>query len=86
MPTDKESTTLMGYYNNGGFGDKKLIYRTDIIKQTPPYPVFDNEKYVALAYKYHLIDEKYELKYLMNVFVLLIIKWTVRVQICTDNM
>ncbi len=34
----------MGYYNNGGFGDKKLIYRTDIIKQTPPYPIFDNEK------------------------------------------
>lgn len=64
LPTDKESTTLMGYYNNGGFGDKKLIYSTDIIKQTPPYPVFDNEKYVALAYKYHLIDEKYELKIL----------------------
>lgn len=64
LPTDKESTTLMGYYNNGGFGDKKLIYRTDIIKATPPYPVFDNEKYVALAYKYHLIDEKYELKIL----------------------
>ena len=64
LPTDKESTTLMGYYNNGGFGDKKLIYRTDIIKAIPPYPVFDNEKYVALAYKYHLIDEKYELKIL----------------------
>jgi glycosyltransferase involved in cell wall biosynthesis len=64
LPTDKESTTLMGYYNNGGFGDKKLIYRTDIIKATPPYPVFDNEKYVALAYKYYLIDEKYELKIL----------------------
>lgn len=64
LSTDKESTTLMGYYNNGGFGDKKLIYRTDIIKATPPYPVFDNEKYVALAYKYHLIDEKYELKIL----------------------
>lgn len=64
LPTYKESTTLMGYYNNGGFGDKKLIYRTDIIKATPPYPVFDNEKYVALAYKYYLIDEKYELKIL----------------------
>lgn len=64
LPKDKESTTLMGYYNNGGLGDKKLIYRTDIIKKTPPYPVFDNEKYVALAYKYHIIDEKYELKIL----------------------
>lgn len=64
LPKDKDSTTLMGYYNNGGVGDKKLIYRTDIIKSTPPYPVFENEKYVALAYKYHIIDEKYELKIL----------------------
>ena len=64
LPKDKDSTTLMGYYNNGGSGDKKLIYRTDIIKSTPPYPVFENEKYVALAYKYHIIDEKYELKIL----------------------
>lgn len=64
LPKDKDSTTLMGYYNNGGSGDKKLIYRTDIIKSTPPYPVFENEKYVALAYKYHIIDEKYEMKIL----------------------
>lgn len=64
LPKDKDSTTLKGYYNNGGSGDKKLIYRTDIIKSTPPYPVFENEKYVALAYKYHIIDEKYEMKIL----------------------
>lgn len=64
LPKDKESTTLTGYYNNGGLGDKKLIYRTDIINSTPPYPVFDNEKYVALAYKYHIIDENYKLKIL----------------------
>lgn len=64
LPEDKESTTLQGYYNNGGFGDKKLIYRTDIINQTPPYPVYEGEKYVSLAYKYHLIDERYELKIL----------------------
>ena len=64
LPKDRDSTTLMGYYNNGGSGDKKLIYRTDVIKSAPPYPVFDNEKYVALAYKYHIIDEKYELKIL----------------------
>lgn len=64
LPENKDSTTLMGFYNNGGNGDKKLIYRTDIINSFPDYPVFDNEKYVALAYKYHLIDEKYELKIL----------------------
>lgn len=58
---NKKSTTLMGYYNSGGAGDKKLIYRTDVIKSTPPYPVFESEKYVGLAYKYHIIDEIMEL-------------------------
>ena len=58
---NKKSTTLMGYYNNGGSGDKKLIYRTDVIKATPSYPEFDGEKYVGLAYKYHIVDETKEL-------------------------
>ena len=47
-----KATTLSGYYSSGGKGDKKLVYRTDIIKSVPPYPVFPGEKYVALAYKY----------------------------------
>ncbi len=54
-------TTLSDFYTNGGTGDKKLVYRTDIINQYPDYPVFDNEKYVALAYKYKLIDQDYKL-------------------------
>lgn len=58
---NKKSTTLMGYYRNGGAGDKKLIYRTDVIKATPPYPEFEGEKYVGLAYKYHIVDESKEL-------------------------
>lgn len=57
----KKSTTLMGYYESGGAGDKKLIYRTDVINSVPPYPEFKGEKYVGLAYKYHLIDQKYKL-------------------------
>ena len=51
----------MGYYNNGGLGDKKLIYRTDVINATPMYPEFEGEKYVGLAYKYHIVDETKEL-------------------------
>ena len=49
--------------NNGdnGSGDKKLVYRTDVINQYPPYPVFEGERYVALAYKYRLIDQDYKL-------------------------
>lgn len=58
---NKKSTTLMGYYNNGGSGDKKLIYRTDVINATPMYPEFAGEKYVGLAYKYHIVDETKEL-------------------------
>lgn len=60
-------TTLGGYYAGGGKGDKKLIYRTDVIKETPPYPVFPGEKYVGLAYKYTLIDQKYKLAVLDDI-------------------
>lgn len=54
-------TTLSGYYAAGGSGDKKLVYKTDIINRYPPYPVFEGEKYVALAYKYRLIDQTYKM-------------------------
>lgn len=65
FPKGMIETTLGGYYANGGVGDKKLVYRTDIIKQYPQYPVFEGEKYVSLAYKYRLIDQKYKL-YVLN--------------------
>lgn len=61
LPAGITETTLIGYYENGGAGDKKLIYRTDVINSVPPYPVFEGEKYVGLAYKYHLVDKKYKL-------------------------
>lgn len=67
FPKDLQETTLMGYYANGGCGDKKLVYRTDVIKKYPAYPVFDNEKYVALGYKYRLIDQDYKLSVLNDV-------------------
>lgn len=58
-------TTLSEYYANSGSGDKKLVYRTDIIKKYPPYPVFEGEKYVPLSYKYLLCDQEYKL-YVIN--------------------
>lgn len=61
-------TTLGGYYAQGGRGDKKLIYRTDVINSVPEYPVFLDEKYVGLVYKYTLIDQKYKL-YILNEIV-----------------
>ena len=67
FPSGMEETTLVGYYANGGSGDKKLVYRTDVINEYPPYPVFEGEKYVALGYKYRLIDQKYKLAVLNDV-------------------
>ena len=61
FPDDLKHTTLGGFYNHGGRGDKKLIYRTEVIKSYPEYPLFKGEKYVSLAYKYELIDQDYEL-------------------------
>ncbi len=61
LDTDREDTTLTGFYQRGGKGDKKLVYRTDVMKKYPPYPVFEGEKYVSLAYKYSLADEEYTL-------------------------
>ncbi|AOZ98535.1 glycosyltransferase family 2 protein [Flavobacterium commune] len=58
---DLKSTTLSGFYERGGIGDKKIVYRTDVIKKYPNYPVFEGEKYVSLGYKYLLIDQDYEL-------------------------
>ena len=67
FPSGMVETTLSGYYAAGGRGDKKLVYRTDVIRQYPPYPVFEGEKYVALAYKYRLIDQDYKLAVLNEV-------------------
>ena len=67
FPAGMTDTTVIGYYAAGGSGDKKLIYRTDIIKAYPPYPVFEGEKYVSLAYKYRLIDQTYKMAVLDEV-------------------
>lgn len=61
FPNSVIDTTLGGYYAAGGAGDKKLVYRTDVINSVPEYPVFPGEKYVGLAYKYTLIDQKFRL-------------------------
>lgn len=63
-------TTLSGFYAGGGRGDKKLVYRTGIMKSLPPYPVFPGEKYGSLAYKYLLCDQEYRLAILNEVLCL----------------
>lgn len=67
FPRKMTETTLRGYYATGGTGDKKLVYRTDLITSVPPYPVFPGEKYVGLAYKYYELDRNYKLSVLNEV-------------------
>lgn len=61
FPEEMKETTLYGFYEAGGSGDKKLVYRTDIMQSLPPYPVFEGEKYISLGWKYQLCDQKYKL-------------------------
>ncbi len=65
LPGNLKRTTLFNLYNKHDItGDKKLVYRTELTKQYP-YPIFKNEKYVGLAYKYYMLDRQYEML-LMN--------------------
>ncbi|MBJ8070108.1 MULTISPECIES: glycosyltransferase family 2 protein [Bacillus] len=65
LPLNLKRSTLFNLYNKHGVtGDKKLVYRTELTKKYP-YPIFKNEKYVGLAYKYYMLDQKYEML-LMN--------------------
>ncbi|PEI96047.1 glycosyltransferase family 2 protein [Bacillus pseudomycoides] len=42
-------------------GDKKLVYRSELTRKTPSYPIFPGEKYCPLSYKYILIDQEHPL-------------------------
>lgn len=64
---NEDFTTLEDFYLKGGKGDKKLIYRTEVMKQYPEYPIFEGEKYVGLGYKYLLADQDYQLATLNEV-------------------
>ena len=65
FPNELKESTYFDIYNKYGLkGDKKLIYRSELTIQYP-YPIFEGEKYVSLAYKYAKLDSKYKLA-LMN--------------------
>ena len=59
LPIELTKSTLSDLHGKHKVkGDKKLVYRTDLIKQIPPYPLFPGEKYCPLSYKYILIDQE----------------------------
>ena len=64
FPEGVTRTTLGNYYRNGGRGDKKLILRTEVVRQYPPYPTFPGERFVPLGSLYSMIDQDYQLSVL----------------------
>ncbi|WP_417898964.1 glycosyltransferase family 2 protein [Bacillus haimaensis] len=61
LPENLQTSTLFNLYNKYGVkGDKKLVYRTELTKKYP-YPIFKDERYIGLAYKYYKLDQEYKL-------------------------
>jgi glycosyltransferase involved in cell wall biosynthesis len=49
-------------------GDKKYVYRMDVIRNYLPYPSFEGEKFPAQDYVYRQIDKDYKLLVFNEVF------------------
>lgn len=61
FPQNMKETTYSEYYGKGGSGDKKFVFRTDVIKKYPPYPEFEGENYVGISCKFAIIDQDYKM-------------------------
>ncbi|MBO0353297.1 glycosyltransferase family 2 protein [Muricauda ruestringensis] len=62
LPSKLKTSTLSSLYQKHNVnGDKKVIYRTDVVKQYPKYPLFKGERFVPLGTLYLMIDQDYEL-------------------------
>lgn len=67
LPNHLKSETLFDLYQKHKVkGDKKIVYRTELTKKYP-YPLFEGERYVGLAYKYYKIDQTHKLGLLNEV-------------------
>ncbi|WP_413307793.1 glycosyltransferase family A protein [Bacillus sp. 1P10SD] len=59
LPEGIKTATLSGLHSKYKMkGDKKLVYRTELMKMIPAYPVFPGEKYCPLSFKYILVDQE----------------------------
>jgi glycosyltransferase involved in cell wall biosynthesis len=65
FPEDLKYSKFSHFFGKITKGDKKFVYRTDVVKKYPKYPSFPNEKFPAPGYLYRLIDQDYDL-YLIN--------------------
>jgi len=70
FPEGLSSSTLEDLYEIHQIpGDKKLVYRTEIVKKYPPYPSFAGENFVPHGSLFIQIDQDYELLLLNEVLV-----------------
>ncbi len=62
FPNHLLSATLEDLYHiHKIHGDKKIVYRTEVVKQHSRYPIFEDERFVPLGTLYLLIDKDYSL-------------------------
>lgn len=64
----KEATLYDLYHKHKIKGDKKLVYKTQVAKKFPAYPLYQGERFVPLGYLYQLIDQEYSLYPINKVF------------------
>lgn len=70
FPEGLKSSSLEDLYHKYKVpGDKKLVFRTEIVKKYPPYPLFEGENFVPHGSLFILIDKDYELLCLNEVLV-----------------
>lgn len=70
FPETLTSSTLEDLYHKHHIpGDKKLVYRTEVVRQYPPYPSFEGENFVPHGSLFVQIDKDYELLCLNEVLV-----------------
>lgn len=67
IPKQWKQGGLNALYRNGVTGDKKVVLKTAIVKQFPPYPIYPGEKLVPLGTLYVQIDQKYQWLYTNDV-------------------
>ena len=60
IPEDLRTATLSEIYDmHHVTGDKKLVLRTDVVREFPQYPIYPEERLVPLGTLYKMIDRKY---------------------------
>lgn len=61
FPANMETIKFREFGKENVIGDKKFVYKTEIVNNYPLYPSFENEKFPAPGYLYRLIDVDYNL-------------------------